>query len=398
MFEALFRLFPGIIPSWYRETLPHNGIDLFYPGITAATPITGVPLPLINPSYSGPPPSGLQDIGLVSPEKNPDPCNYPVINLPTDRMGFPNQKVLDFADIILVGDSFALCAGVSSPIGLQQDLIKSTNLSVYNLGIAGIGPTREKWLLKNIGLPKKPKVVIWFFYAGNDTVNELKVQSLIKKNISNYSQLYPNYEKPFLIIHDIVNKFSKKKFIKSESNQKQQSPLDGFIFNNYKKNMPMWFFPMHLRHHKRTIEDWKNDSGWKQTQNIIKNANRIVTETDSVFILIYIPTKSQVYLPFVKKNEELLYQTACFDIDTPLNSSISDFYQQVIINKNNLELLFRQFCKDEGILYLSATPFLEELAKSGKVGYLLADTHWNNVGQKILLDPIIDLLKNNNIL
>ena len=64
-------------------------------------------------------------------------------------------------------------------------------------------------------------------------------------------------------------------------------------------------------------------------------------------------------------------------------------------NRNNLEELLSTFCKAKGIEFISLKPQLEQLASQGKLGYLSADTHWNELGQATAIEPIKNWLEIN---
>jgi len=59
--------------------------------------------------------------------------------------------------------------------------------------------------------------------------------------------------------------------------------------------------------------------------------------------------------------------------------------------------LLEDFCRREGIDHLSLTPFLEGLVASGKPAYFAGDTHWSPLGQKAVLDPLLEWLKDRHV-
>ncbi len=389
IYEGLLRIYPNLIPGWYRSTFPFNGVELFYPGLTNRTPIDQVPLPLINSPYVGPPPSDLQAFGLVAPQDNPDPKKYPSIKINVDKMGFPNPSEVESPDIIFIGDSFVVGTGVVAPAGLQVNLSKILEMSVSNLGVAGIGPIRESWLLKHLALPKQPKAIIWFFFAGNDPTDALIVTNYRKNKITNYAQLVPDFNYPRLLTFDMFSKFWSK-WNEPEKITLQSSTKKGFTLSDGDKKTSLWFYPPYLRLLTKTVDDWQNDAGWAIAKDVIAKAHSAIA--NSQFILVYIPSKSQVYLPYVEQDEQLVYDTASFGNDKPIKASPSELTKLAIKNRKSLEVLFEQFCVAQKITCLSATPYLEGLAQLGILGYLAADTHWNEIGQNILLEQLITIL------
>jgi hypothetical protein len=397
--EMLLRSYPKLFPSWYVNTLPYNGIELSYPDILGKTPIEGVPVPHMlktlwpKDGYFDTLPSDLEKMGIVNPQENPDPDiffkKYSYYVLKMDNMGFPNNSELDSADIIFIGDSFAVATGIISPPGLQMKIKEATNFSIYNVGISGIGPLRQKWLLYNYGFKLRPRTVIWFFFAGNDLSDDLSIIYNKKKGIYNYAQLYSNFDYPDFYTWDMARQFLRRK-INSRDNKK--SSLPGLIYKSQNKDIKIWFYPYYLRTLIRSLDDWKSDPGWEITKGVFKSVAKKLSEENIKFILVYVPSKPQVYLPYVKRNDLLIHNMASFDLEKTLHISPENFFQIAMSNRNNLDLLMKQFAQKEGITYLSLTPDLEKLAKSGRLGYFSADTHWNFEGQNTVFKPIINLL------
>ena len=57
-------------------------------------------------------------------------------------------------------------------------LLNSYGLRSLAYTTGGAGPLQEYAVIKNIGIIKKPKTVIWFLYEGNDIIN-LKRESFL---------------------------------------------------------------------------------------------------------------------------------------------------------------------------------------------------------------------------
>jgi hypothetical protein len=88
----------------------------------------------------------------------------------SDEHGFHNPKRLwssTRVDIMAVGDSFT--QGACIPSGKNfVDLIRERFPSTLNLGMGGNGPLAELATLKEYLEVLRPKVVLWFFFEGND--------------------------------------------------------------------------------------------------------------------------------------------------------------------------------------------------------------------------------------
>lgn len=88
----------------------------------------------------------------------------------SDEHGFHNPPGLwqeGKADIVALGDSYAHGACVPSDQGFVS-VIRSRYPATVNLGVNGNGPLAMLATLKEYAAFLKPRVVLWFYYEGND--------------------------------------------------------------------------------------------------------------------------------------------------------------------------------------------------------------------------------------
>ncbi len=386
--ELAFHLAPGLLPSSYRERFAMHGVELFHRGILEVTPIRGVPLPLVLEEHVGPPPADLKELGIAPAEDDYDTRRYPRVHLPADSRGFPNTEELEQAELVLIGDSFGVATGVKEPPGLQKMIVEATERTVFNLSIAGIGPLREEFLLDRMGFGLKPRCIVWFFYAGNDAT--LSIDPLIHEHFGrmSWADAYAERRAPSFFLPDLVRLAFEKK-----PQAALQTPLPGYPFRLKNGSMqPVWFLPDNLRQLAWTKETWNQNDGWRNAQEVLKRVRDKCTEKDVSLLLVYVPTKAEVYLPLVDAEAQMVFGNAQRRAPEPLASSAEDFLAACLARRHALEESFTAFCQREGIPLLSATPALEALARSGELGYLVADTHWQETGQATLLAGLVDAL------
>ena len=89
-----------------------------------------------------------------------------------DRWGYRNTTDMERASIVLLGDSFVEGWYVSDEQTVASQLAHRLAQCVANLGVAGYGPMQEFRVLKGDALAKKPKVIAWFFFEGNDLYDD----------------------------------------------------------------------------------------------------------------------------------------------------------------------------------------------------------------------------------
>jgi PAS domain S-box-containing protein len=93
----------------------------------------------------------------------------------SDERGFHNPKGLwnpGHVDIAAVGDSFVHGICVPSDKNFVA-LVRERYPATLGVGFAGFGPLEMLAVVKEYLQPVKPKIVLWFYYEGND-LNELK--------------------------------------------------------------------------------------------------------------------------------------------------------------------------------------------------------------------------------
>ncbi len=111
----------------------------------------------------------------------PDLVNYPLafenkpytysvstISLGYSDIGFRDDGFDDrqpFA--VVIGDSFANCAGVEMDACWVELLEREIDKDFANLSVLGYSPQQEYRMLTQYGLPLKPKLVLWVFYAND---------------------------------------------------------------------------------------------------------------------------------------------------------------------------------------------------------------------------------------
>lgn len=394
--ELALRWRPQWLPSWYRETFVFQGVELFHPGILARTPVEGVPLPLPVGTFTGVPPADLIEQGIAPPDAREDAERWPDLLIPADADGFPNPERRERAELVLLGDSFGVGAGVERPPGLRARLAERTGLSVYDVSVAGIGPIHEEWLLREVVLAKQPRAVIWLFYAGNDVTYSIEPLAYRRLGFATYAEAHAGRLRPRSFLLDLWRRSRER------ASGPPRTPLPGFPLRRADGSLrPIWFQPENLAQLGYPRELWEASIGWRTAREALERGIEAARASGVVPILVYLPSKAEVYLPYVEDEPELLRRTveayAAPDADAPEESAAA-LRARLLEHRGALEALFLAFCEERGVACLSATPWLERLAREGRLGYLATDTHWNTEGQAALLEPLCELLREQGLL
>jgi hypothetical protein len=105
-----------------------------------------------------------------------DQRDFPIWH--TDRYGFNNDDtVYAYADrMMIVGDSFAQGSCVQQSENVAA-LLRRAGYPTSTVGIGGYGPIFALATLKEYGEQFKPKIVLWFYFDGND-ISDLRDKEL----------------------------------------------------------------------------------------------------------------------------------------------------------------------------------------------------------------------------
>jgi len=392
LLEVALRQFPEVLPPSYRESYPLHGVELALPGILDEVPIDELPLPVMVIAHTGTPPADLVERGIAPSGIEEDRRRFPRFTTPADELGLPNEERPEQADIVLVGDSFLVWAGVTDPPGLTARLGEATGRSVYNTGISGIGPIHGEWILREVGLELQPELVIWFFFGGNDMTDTWVTLEYMKKGYETHADLFGDRRPPFLRVPDLVS------FLLRDTPERSE-PLPPFLGPVGAERMRSdWFLGSYLSQLVIPKEQWLNQEATKVALDVLARARDEVNAAGAGFLLVYLPSKAQVHLPLAVPDPELLHLAGARGSAGLSPLAPEEFLARALANHGALEEVIEEFCREREIAYFSATPILVEMARRGESGFVTADTHWSPVGQEAVLGPLLELLEEEGLL
>ncbi len=387
--ELVLRLWPGLLPASYRARFPQDGIELFQPGVLSRTPIEGFAFPRVPKPLFAEPPQDLKELGIADPASRDDAERWGRVRVPSDARGLPNPEALDRADVVLVGDSFLVSAGATEPEGLVRGLARTTGESVYSLGISGIGPLQEAWLLEHVGLPLQPELVVWFFFGGNDLSDAKNVLELQGRGLRTRDQL-DGYRAPGpLRLLDLLA---------SGPASAPSGELPGSLPPLSFAGQPTWLHPLYLSRCALDEAAWRGHVAFERTLSTLRDARDLCRASGARLALVYLPSKAEVLLPSIESDASALVDTMLFDTELARPGDAEAVRARLLANRRSLARLLESFCREEDVPFHDATPALEALAAGGDPGFLVADTHWSPSGQQALLPGLAAFLRENGLL
>lgn len=287
----------------------------------------------------------------------------------SDEHGFRNPKgVYDKdIDVVLVGDSFAQGQCVDEGQDIAGLLRKETGLNVLNLGLGSNGPLIELAGMKEYAEPFKPKVVLMFYYPGNDMESIAKEKTspvLIKYLEKDFTQSL--LEKQEIIdkaldkyIENVVMAFERDLAHPPRKSEHQMSWANIFQFHNLR-------YRIGLRSECHIHVD-------PIFKDIVIRANNMVNEWGGKFIFVYL-TAMDTHL--AKKN------------GNPCRIRYYKSQRQIL-----LPLL-----KKLGISYIDIEDELSDYPDMDSLFPPFYHGHYNAKGYRVVTEKVIKYLKEHKLL
>lgn len=367
--EMLMRAFPNLLPPDVRVNPPARRIKA-----------------LIDDSYDLRQSDG--DLfyymrGKIAPLPPDQDKVVAHIHMITDADGFRNSPSEQATyDIVALGDSFTKASGVAAP--WTQKLAEYSGSDVLNLGEVGFGPQDELKVLRQYGLKKQPEWVILAYFEGNDLYDA-----------ASYEQA-----NPFILFRFgryILNKGMEAWQAKSSNDDQVEAattyryPMTVSVHN---KDLQMVFFSYYISWLSVNRQAMEASHDYRIAGRAILKMQQLSEAGGSQFLLVYVPSKEHIYLPYLKDADTLQSVFA----DVPTIELDPAGYLQFTDEKATPELtrdhmddqagLLADFAEENNIRFLDLTPIFREQASTGAELYYPFDTHWNQTGHDLAAQSI----------
>jgi hypothetical protein len=307
---------------------------------------------------------------LVAKLGIPNPTRYQV-DVRYDRNGFRNAVDLTNADIVAIGDSFVEGAETPEDQILTSVLAGRLGVTVANLGQSGYGPQEELAVLRRYGMALGPRVVLWFFYEGNDLDNVERYERIRK--IAASPNVPPEPLRERLFVRNLLKAFAGvttpprriagPDAVRYRGLFKRADGLQETVYLNDSEGPPG----------PNLAGDGPPDPRlFEMAAGFLAQADRLARDGSARFLLINVPYKFRVY-------EGLLELKP----DSPVRGW----------RTNNLPELLGQWCAARGMEFLDATTVLRAAAEKGESVYLADDTHWSPAGHRVVAEAIVERLR-----
>ena len=202
-----------------------------------------------------------------------------------DRRGYRNTTDTERASIVLIGDSFVEGRYVSDEQTVASRLAYRSAQCIANLGVAGYGPMQELRVLKADALAKRPKVIAWFFFEGNDLYDDHAFEQFLAGTWK--------WEAKWLQRSFTINAFG---WIRrwTHSIVPNRAPFWALLPGQGGSSKRIYFF-------NYGAVPWTEyeEGRWEKAKQNFRNGIEVARGSGAEVILIYIPIKFRVYREFI---------------------------------------------------------------------------------------------------
>ena len=299
------------------------------------------------------------EFGWLLPRSRQEPLVFTY-----DQWGYRNSMNLNHADVALIGDSYVEGWYVSDTETTAQRLQTHLGRPVINLGVAGYGTQQEFLVLKKDAIQFNPKVVIFFFFEGNDLYDDNRFEKSVLSGTTPVLSKHPNPlglawtkdRKQSSFTYNVLRRF--RRF--SNSVLPNNYPYSGQLTTPGQSGQIVHFADY-------ASKPWSEfEAGrWKKTRDTLAQVSEI-SKTQGIHVLFtFVPIKFRVYQPFV-----------IFPPDSPC----------VTWRVWPTTELFLEFCQSTGVPCLDLTKPFQEHVRGGGMPYSPVDSHWSPQGHAFVAD------------
>ena len=242
----------------------------------------------------------------------------------SDRYGFNNpdqewnnEKIFWF----LIGDSFTQGSCVQQGEDFAGQIRILTKQSAISVGMSGNGPLIELASLKEYGLKKKPKIVLWFYFERNDLedLRDEKSNPLFMKYLNEgFDQdLYSKQTEIDKKLRTYI-KLAEEELINGESSTDQDSEK----FLSFKK-----ILRLKILRDKMSLDRGLDFGIDPLFGKIIASAKDFINTWDGKLYFVYLPDKER-YGDGNSKNDRYLKRSQVIELINNLGIPIIDIHKE----------------------------------------------------------------------
>jgi len=350
-------------------------------------------------------------MGFIPPSVSPGTLHR--FRFVTDAEGFRNAAVRERYDIAAVGDSFTDAMTMEADASWPAQLERRLGVAVQNYGTAGFGPLQEQRVVEDYVAPRRPAIVVLAYFAGNDLFDAEAFEAMQRSHEPiapsdagwRVKEVFSRADTWFLV--SAVRAGAAWAARAQPSTRAEAATIDmapvgarrqgpGFdrgMFTADVAGHPIsWaFMPPYLNTLNFSERELRERRGWALTRDAIAAMQRTTASFGGRFVVMFLPFKSQVYLPLV---ERALPRAT---VDAALHFYLDGSQRPIDIaamRRNRLaqNRMMRELCERLQIPFVDTTGALQARLESGENVYFPDESHLNEAGEAVVADALAAFL------
>ncbi len=351
-------------------------------------------------------------MGFIAPPSRPGPLHK--FSFRTDAEGFRNDALRDRFDIAALGDSFTDAMTMAGAASWPARLEDTLGVPVQNYGTAGFGPQQELLVLKDVVAPHRPRTVVLAFFAGND-IFDAEAFDAFQRSGGTLTRAQQGWR-----IKDVISR-AETWFVVSALRAGRRSlgahqgtvvaaapapvpPIEAPdpaapAFDRGRFDLPVagrrlrWaLMPPYLNTLNFSRDELAARPGWRLTSDAVKEMQAVSRSFGATFVVMFVPFKSQAYLPLVEAamSKDAMRSAFGFSLETYGRRVNVD---RMFANRLAQNQLMERLCAEAGIPFLDLTPALAARAAMGENVYFPDESHLNEAGEALVAETLAAFLR-----
>jgi lysophospholipase L1-like esterase len=319
----------------------------------------------------------------------------------TDSEGFRNVATRDPIEVAALGDSFTDALTMRREDAWPAQLERRLNRPVQNYGTAGFGPLQQLLVLKDFALRHRPRVVVLAYFAGNDIRDAETFEDFVRAEATS-SEPKPGWPiKKIVMRADTwfltsalqaatqgLSRPAREPAVAAASETRTQDGENSFsrgMFTTVAGGRPMRFalMPPYLNLLNFDERDLSARRGWALIESTLGEMQERSRAAGAEFVVVFIPFKSQVYLPLLDRSfrrDALEKALHFYTRDSPAVPDVD----KMLRNRLAQNAMMARFCEREGIPLLDLTDALQARIEAGETMYFPDDSHLDEKGEALV--------------
>ena len=284
---------------------------------------------------------------------------------------------------MLIGDSF-VASGESDEDTLSELLRAESGLSTFNLGTGWYGPEQYLRLFRRFGPEVQPTHAIFCFFAGND-IEDLRQYERWRQGKSYYgfSLIEQGLSGRFWdFYHDIggfllrrVPGELKDRIAPPDWEKRRRDNQRNGAVQLAADTVLVHFAYLPERTH---VGQLLASEEWQRLRSILEEFSSLASELEVHLLVLYIPTKYQVYEPFLTEGTSAMLRKLA--LEQPEGTLAPNEALSKITSDLELETI-------------DLLPLFREATSRGELLYHPFDSHWNAAGRQRAAEHITTRLR-----